>query len=95
MGGMRLGKSNVIQPTGFQLTGSDNSSFWFEATVVGQWDGEMGKASEIALEDWRRFKAQASKILEPLITNQHLRQDVVRELADAAFPKALKPILGN
>lgn len=78
----------MIQQSGFQLTGSDNSSFWFEATVQGQWDGEQGKAWETALEEWHRFKSQAAKMLELHVSNQELRLQLARQLADAAFPTA-------
>lgn len=75
----------------FQPTGSDHSAFWFDGADPGQWDGEVGRACEAAVSDWRRFLAEAESILAPVIANERLRQRLAGELADAAFPEAFSP----
>jgi hypothetical protein len=75
----------------FQPTGSDHSGFWFDGADPGQWDGEVGRACEAAVADWRRFLSEAEGILAPVIPDGRLRQRLAGELADAAFPEAFSP----
>jgi predicted outer membrane lipoprotein len=75
----------------FQPTGSDHSAFWFEHTDAGQWDGEVGRACQAAVEDWKRFQHDAEDLLGPVIPNQRLRHRLSVELADHAFPEAFSP----
>ena len=72
----------------FQPTGSDHSAFWFEDTQPGQWDGDVGRACQVALDEWKRFQHDADSILAGVIPNARLRQQLSIDLANQAFPDA-------
>jgi hypothetical protein len=75
----------------FTPSGSDNSSFWFEGISPGQWDGDVVRACEAAVDDWKRFQGQADGILASVIADPRLRHRLANDLADTAFPEAFSP----
>ncbi|MEB3175962.1 MAG: hypothetical protein VKJ87_00020 [Synechococcus sp.] len=72
----------------FQPTGSDHSAFWFEDTQPGQWDGDVGRACQAAVDEWKRFQHDADSILAGVIANEPLRHQLSIDLANHAFPEA-------